>query len=218
MGFIEEKSLNLSNRLGDRLNKSDEEKAVLNYGLFIIMHTFICIITTFLLGLFTGMVLEMIVISVTTAWLKRYSGGAHASTPEKCMIIGLLLSFVLSLIGTRLENNLNIKILIILITVVFMFTYYILYKKCPVGSKNKPLKKESTRIKLRKKAFKLVNMFLVVVLILLCCIYKGIEVDILNKIVNSVLLGVSLQIFVLTNIGSKFIEILDKMLNVKKLN
>ena len=48
MGGIEKIALNLSTRLGNKLDKGEEEKAILNYGLFIIMHTFIGIIITLL--------------------------------------------------------------------------------------------------------------------------------------------------------------------------
>ncbi|WP_042271560.1 accessory gene regulator B family protein [[Clostridium] dakarense] len=145
MGCIEKVSLDLSDKLGTKLNKTAEEKAVLNYGLFVMLHTFIGIVITFLVGIITGMVLEMMIISVTTAWLKRYTGGVHASTPERCAIIGVLLSFILSIVCRYLESVLDIKWLILLEIIILSFSYCVVYKKCPVPSKNKPLKKESTR-------------------------------------------------------------------------
>ena len=89
MGGIEKIALNLSTRLGNKLDKGEEEKAILNYGLFIIMHTFIGIIITLLVGLITGMLIEILLITITSALFKRYTGGVHASTPEICLIIGL---------------------------------------------------------------------------------------------------------------------------------
>lgn len=212
MGGIEKISLNLSDKLGRKLNKTSEEKAVLNYGLFIMLHTSIGVITTFFVGLVTGMVLEMMIISITTAWMKRYTGGVHATTPERCTIIGVLLSLILSIVSRNLENTLNIEGLTILTIITLSFSYYIVYKKCPVPSKNKPFKKESTRKKLRKKAFKFITMHLVLI-ILLSVIYAVFDMQSVKIIWISMLLGIGLQMFVLTNIGSKIINILDNIFN-----
>lgn len=216
MGGIEKISLNLSDKLGTKLNKTSEEKAVLNYGLFVMIHTSIGVIITFFVGLITGMVLEMMIISITTAWMKRYTGGVHATTPERCAIIGVLLSLILSIVSRNLENTLNIEGLTILTIIILSFSYYIVYKKCPVPSKNKPLKKESTRKKMREKAFKLITIYLVLI-ILLSVIYAVFNVQGVKIIWISMLLGIGLQMFVLTNIGSKIINILDNIFNMEKL-
>ena len=39
MGVIDKIAIDLSTKLGDKLQKSIEEKAVLRYGLFILIHT-----------------------------------------------------------------------------------------------------------------------------------------------------------------------------------
>ena len=72
MGVIDKISLNLSTRLGDRLDKDEEEKAVLNYGLFMIIHTFLGIILTILVGLITGMIIEMSLITITGSGGESY--------------------------------------------------------------------------------------------------------------------------------------------------
>lgn len=212
MGCIEKVSLNLSDKLGTKLNKTAEEKSVLNYGLFVMLHTTIGVVVTFLVGLITGMVLEMMTISIVTAWLKRYTGGVHASTPERCAIIGVLLSFTLSIGTKKLESILDFKGLILLTIVVLSFSYYIVYKKCPVPSKNKPLKKDSTRKKLRKKAFNLITIFLILI-VLLSVVYFTFSIQIAKIICISVILGIGLQIFVLTRIGSRVIHMLDNIFN-----
>ena len=152
MGIIDKISTHLSTKLGDKLEKNKEEKAVLNYGLFIVIHTLMGIILTILTGIITGMTIEIIIISITSAWFKRYTGGVHATTPERCLVVGLILSLALSIVCKYLVANININYILILGTFIIMVFYYIINKKCPVPSKNKPLKKESTRKKLRKKA------------------------------------------------------------------
>ncbi|MEG2788217.1 MAG: accessory gene regulator B family protein [Romboutsia sp.] len=213
MGSIEKVSLNLSDKLGAKLNKTKEEKSVLNYGLFIILHTLIGIILTFFVGIVTGTVIEIMSISITTALLKRYTGGVHATTPERCAIIGVLLAFILSLICKYLVNTLENKELIILITITLSYSYYILYKKCPVPSKNKPIKKETTKKRMRKKAFELLNIYLILILMLMV-VHNRLDIQIAKTLMIAILLGITLQMSVLTSIGSKFINKLDNIFNI----
>jgi accessory gene regulator B len=210
MGVIEKISLNISNKLGDKLSKNDEEKAVLNYGLFIVIHTSLAILATVVIGILTNMVVEIMVISITAAYMKRYSGGMHSSSPLRCIITGVLFSFILSVICKYVMYNFNDNLIIIIFSIGLCLSYYILYKKCPVPSKNKPLKKESTRKKLRKKAFKLINIYSITILILYTLnITQGLYWTKIWMI--SIFLGILLQIFALTNIGKSTLNSLEKV-------
>jgi accessory gene regulator B len=216
MGIIDKISLDLSYKLGERLDKSEDEKAVLNYGLFIMIHTSLAIVATFIAGIVTGLTLEIMIISMTSSWLKRYSGGIHASTPERCVIIGVILGLILSNICKYLARELNISSLLIVIITTLLIVYLIIYKKCPVPSKNKPLKKEITRKKLRKKSFNLVNI-LSVFIVVTYYIYISTKMIVLKTLIISILLGLALQVLALTKIGGKFINLLDNMFNIIKV-
>ena len=210
MGGIEKIALNLSTRLGNKLDKGEEEKAILNYGLFIIMHTFIGIIITLLVGLITGMLIEILLITITSALFKRYTGGVHASTPEICLIIGVILSLILSIICRFISINIDINPIALIGIIIIGFSYYMIYYKCPVPSKNKPLKNEKTRNKLKKKALTLLNIY-IILFIVLYIIYYILKLSIIKSIIVSFMLGLFLQIVVLTSIGTKFINLLDKV-------
>lgn len=210
MGIIDKISLNLSTRLGDRLDKDEEEKAVLNYGLFMIIHTFLGIILTILVGLITGMIIEISLITITSALFKRYTGGVHASTPEICLIIGIILSLILSTVCRFISINIDINNIVLIGMTIIAFSYYMIYYKCPVPSKNKPLNNEKTRNKLRNKAFTLLNIYIILIIILYI-IYYIFKLSIVKSIIVSFILGIFLQMIVLTNIGTKFINLLDKV-------
>lgn len=210
MGGIEKIALNLSTRLGNKLDKGEEEKAILNYGLFIIMHTFIGIIITLLVGLITGMLIEILLITITSALFKRYTGGVHASTPEICLIIGVILSLILSILCRFIVINIDINKIVFAGMIIIAFSYYMIYYNCPVSSKNKPLKNEKTRKKLKKKAFILLNIY-TILLIILYIIYYILKISIVKSIITSFILGIFFQMSSLTNIGSKTINLLDKV-------
>lgn len=210
MSIIENVSLNLSTNLGNKLNKDEEEKAILNYGLFIIIHTVIAIMITVLVGLITGMVIEILLITITSALFKRYTGGVHASTPERCLIIGLILSLIMSILCRLIVINIDINNIVLIGGIIIGFSYYMIYHKCPIPSKNKPLKNEKNRNRLKKKAIILLNIY-IVLLIILYIIYYIIKLSIIKSIIVSFMLGLFLQMIVLTNIGTKVIKLLDRI-------
>lgn len=217
MSLIERISLELSNELGNRLNKTDEEKAVLNYGLFMVIHTAIAIVLTFMVGIVTNTLITIMFISISSSLLKRYSGGVHSSTPNRCILTGIILTLLLANICKYSVEYINSKILGILIVFTIIVVYYIIYKKCPVPSKNKPFKKDSTRKKIRKKAFNLLNIYSILMIILyIVYILKGIYIS--KLIILSIILGMYLQVFAMTNIGEKFItkfEVFYDLLKIK---
>ena len=124
------------------------------------------IITTLLVGLITGMVIEISLITITSALFKRYTGGAHASTPERCLIIGVILSLILSILCRLIVINTDINNIVFVVMIIIALSYYMIYYNCPVSSKNKPLKNEKTRNKLKKKAFILLNIYAILLIIL----------------------------------------------------
>lgn len=215
MEIISKISMNLSTKLGDRLEKNKDEKDILNYGLFIVIHTLIGMILTILTGIVTGVTIEILIISITSAWFKRYTGGVHATTPERCLVIGLILSLTLSLLCKYLVSNININYIVTLGIFIIIIFYYIINKKCPVPSKNKPLKKESTRKNLRKKALALLNSYLIL-LISLYVIYILMNINVIKIVIVSCILGIALQMVVLTEKGKSFINMLDRSFNIFK--
>ncbi|CEH35488.1 accessory gene regulator ArgB-like protein [Romboutsia lituseburensis] len=213
---IETVSKSISNKMGQRLNKSEEEVAVLNYGLFILIHTSIAIISTFVVGILTNTLIEIMIISIIAALLKRYSGGVHSSSPSRCLITGIIFSLFLAMVckfGFYKVSNMNLGIILIL---GIMLSYFILYRKCPVPCANKPLKKESTRKKLRKNAFKLINIYTgIIIIFYLLNIYTGVVV--FKTITVSILLGVLLQVFSLTKAAELTIGGFELIYNIFKI-
>ena len=142
--------------------------------------------------------------------MKRYSGGVHCSSPNRCVITGIIISYTFALIGKNIVN-IDLKIGYMLGMVALIHSFIILYKKCPVPSENKPLKKEETRKKLRKNAF-LIYSICVVLFILNILLNLQSAYTILNSLVVCIILGLYMQTLSLTSIGIKFILFLDKVL------
>ena len=142
--------------------------------------------------------------------MKKYSGGAHCTSPNRCLVTGTILSYLFVLIGKGIIN-LQVKISYIIILILLIHSFIILYKKCPVGSKNKPLKRKEIRIKLRKRAFFIYSIWVILFIINIVLNKKIVIID-LNYIVIFLSLGLYMQILSLTFVGNKFILFIDKLL------
>lgn len=191
-------------------DKSSEEFAVLKYGIFTFLHISIAAILTILFGILTNTLFEMVVISLIGATMKRNSGGVHCSSPNRCVLAGIIVAYIFTLLG---KNVIDMKqeYIYTMCIVALIHSFIILYKKCPVPCENKPLKKEETRKKLRKNAF-LIYFICVILFIFNISLKLFYFVNSLNSLVLYMILGLYMQTLSLTNIGSEFILFLDKAL------
>lgn len=189
---------------------SSEEFAILKYGVFVFLQGTIAMIATILFGILTNTLFEMVIISLIGALMKRNSGGVHCSSPNRCIIVGIIVSYIFTLIGNVIIDLKQVYIYI-LFSIILINSFIILYKRCPVPCENKPLKKEETRRKLRKNAF---TIYFICVILFIFNIFLNLVnlMDVLNFLIPYMILGLYMQTLSLTNIGSKFILFLDKVL------
>lgn len=129
------------------------------------LHTFTGIIITIIIGIFIRKLSKMLTITLVTSSTKRCSGGIHATSSNRCVIIGIITTMITLYISILLGKYTNINFLIVFTLIVISTCDYIFYNKAPVGTKNKPLKKKSTRKKLRKKLFITLNFYHVVLVL-----------------------------------------------------
>ncbi|SFB08879.1 accessory gene regulator ArgB-like protein [Clostridium frigidicarnis] len=209
MFSIESITKKMSNVISEELNLDNNKKQVLNYGGFAIVHIFISITLTIILGLIFNVVVEALILSFSISILRKFSGGVHASTPNNCLILGnfvcifcaIIVKFVI--IGNVAEPN-----LIYLDLLGFLWCYYILYNLSPIDNPNKPLRNKKKKLALKKKSIITVVVYQSIVLIMV--LYSP------NELVGystALLLGALWQCFTLTNPCFKVITTLDSFLN-----
>ena len=205
---------NLSDKIAFKLcgskDKSSDEFEVLRYGVFAFLHICIAAILTILFGILTNTLFQIVTISLVAGLMKRNSGGIHCSSPNRCLVTGIILSYIFALIGKSLIN-INLGELYLIDVIILIHSFIILYKKCPVPSENKPLKKEGIREKLRKNSFCI--YFVCIILFIFNIFLNLLNIDLnLNSLVLCILLGIYMQMLSLTIIGSKSILFIDKAL------
>ena len=209
MAIIEKVSYNISNKIGEKANKSNEEIQVMNYGLFIWIHTILAYIATILVGIIIGKTIEVLLISIVASSLKKFSGGVHATSPNRCLIIGIITTLIFTYIYVFLNKYCGYNFIYVFSIVSIVSCYYIFYKKAPVGTKNKPLKNEETRNRLRKKLFNRLNVFIAIIILLLIVRLTKISNYDIAMFVYCIELGIILQTIAITKLGETIILKLD---------
>ena len=160
---IEQLCENISNYIAKELNLEQDRKSVVNYGIFAFIHMIICIVLIILFGIIFNVMIEALIISFTTSILRKSSGGVHASSPERCVVIGTISTIIMALISKNLNLSCNLNIL--LGVFVFAFSYYIIYKLAPVDSISKPINNPNKISKLKKTSINITSIYLLISII-----------------------------------------------------
>lgn len=213
---MEKVANNIANKVAVELNLDNDNREVVAYGTFAFLQMVISIGLVFLFGLVLHIASEALIISFTASILRKYSGGVHASSPNVCTFIGiivcvgqaLLISFLLAL-------GVNLSLVIILGAVIFIWSYYVIYKLAPVDSVAKPIVKEEKRKRMKKGSIIVLSVYLIFSIFFIL-LYINMKESKLIFYALCLYSGVLWQVFTLTDEGHLLIGKIDTFLNHKK--
>ena len=160
----------------------EEEKELVVYGLKTGVEMFFNIITTIIIALLFGMVMETLVFSISFFFLRSYCGGVHARNGVECyffsvaMLVTVLLVQKFDLVSLNfIYTSLVLGMIIILLI-------------APLGNKNKPLDD------LEKKVYGNKVRFILLIHILLFFVFKMLAQErvIVNISLSIVVVSISL--------------------------
>ncbi len=209
MDLVEKISTYLGNKIAFNLNLDKEQEAILVYGAFSFIQTLWCILIIVLFGIVFDVLLESIIISFSAAFLRKYSGGVHASSPNRCAFMGGIIFTLLAIIVH--EIRMHFSFVCIFAGLSFLFSYYIIHQYAPVDSPNKPIRKEETKKRLRKSAFILLHSLLIIILFLFIN-YLKFKDETLFIYILSICLGILWQSLTLVPFGNFILSKLDLLL------
>lgn len=132
------------------LNKkliTEDELPIYKYGLSAFVNSFSQIILLFLLGLCYGVISETVSFLLVFILTRRFTGGYHADTKLKCLLLGVFMWFIATSMS---KVSLSLNAILILYLVIVIFSVVITFKYAPVEHCNKPL---SRSIYLKNKRF-----------------------------------------------------------------
>ncbi|MBU3171049.1 accessory gene regulator ArgB-like protein [Clostridium estertheticum] len=210
---MEKLSNNIANKVALELSLNDDNREVISYGAFALMQTFFSIIIVFIFGLIFHVANEALIISFTAAILRKYSGGVHASSPGNCTFIGTIISVGQAiLISLLISCVVNLKLIIILGVIVFIWSYYIIHKLAPVDSISKPIVKEEKRNRMKKGSTILLSVYLAITVFLILLYISSVEKKLLFYVL-CLYSGILWQIFTLIPLGHLLVGKVDHFLN-----
>ncbi|MBN1064548.1 accessory gene regulator ArgB-like protein [Clostridium botulinum] len=188
----------ISDYIAEELNFDDDKKSVINYGIFAFVQMVICIALVIIFGVIFNVTIEALIISFTVSILRKSSGGVHASSPERCAVIGTVTSVGMALMAKNINYSFGFVSLFGII--VFVWSYYILYKLAPVDSIVKPIKNIKKRRRLRKSSIITLSVYLIIVIINILS-YLSINNFVLLTYSLCIYMGLLWQVFSLTKSG-----------------
>ena len=157
-------------------NLDEEKKAVLTYGVYSIIQPIMSLILILIFGMLFHVWIEAIIISVAASVLRKNSGGAHASSAERCLIIGVFIFVLLACLSKFTLIKIPAVIISFILAISILTSYTIIVKYSPVDSASKPIK-ESDREKFRKKSIKTLNLLIfIAVIFFLSSFYAIVEI------------------------------------------
>lgn len=211
MFLIEKISNKLSYKIASVLNLDKDNQEIIAYGAFSFFQTLWAILFIIIFGLIFDVLIEALILSFTASFLRKYSGGAHASSPNRCALIGAIIFSLLGIIINKTSPLLTIKLAALTGSVCFILSYYIIYKLAPVDSPAKPIVKEKTKQRLKKSSILTLHGLIILVSLLLGLYYKlGDKILLISA--QCISLGAAWQSLTLTFMGHSLMASIDTFL------
>lgn len=200
----------ITHKIETEISLEENQKAVIQYGLFAMVHTTLAILLSVIIGTLCGVLIPTLIISITSVILRKYSGGAHASNPEECAIIGTVVAVGGGLILSWFDWNTISVIGLGIIT--FLWAFYLVYKLAPIDSKAKPIKKVEKRHMLKRKSYFVLSVYLIMVVMILASYLLNYNKKLLLYI-TCIYGGIGWQVFTLTSCGHLVTQKIDILFN-----
>lgn len=198
---MENLSNSIANKVASELNMDNDKREVIAYGAFALIQTFISIILVSIFGFIFKVTFEALIVLFTASILRKYSGGAHASSAGNCTSIGIIICIGQALSISLIINKwVSFRIALIIELVVFIWSYYMVYKLVPVDNPSKRIKSEQKRKRMKKGSFIILSIYLLIVIFVMI-LYFNIKKTPLLVYALCIIGGIAWQIFTLTKSG-----------------
>lgn len=211
---MERFSKNIAKEISQTLQYDTEKEAVIAYGLLGILQLLTNIGLTLLLGFFFGVPMQALFLSFTVSLLRRFSGGAHASSLNLCTIVGLVYSIAFAKTSVFLASHVDSLWLPLVFGLLSLFASWVTVAlRAPVDSPKKPIRSAAKKQRMRRGSFSILALYtiLFIVLFILGCY----QLTFLS-FGYSLVFGVLWQTFSLTPTGIRFLSNLDKKAQKKR--
>lgn len=204
---------NMASKVAAELKLDSDSREIIAYGMFNLIHIALSIIFVIVFGIIFRVMIEALIICFAGSILRKYSGGAHASSPGRCIGIGTIICIGQALLFLHLlDSVINLKLLLFLGIVIFAGSYYLIYKLAPVDNPAKPIKTKEKKIRMKKGAIFVLSAYIIIVVInvAIYIFFRDRRFLIYSLCIYG---GVTWQIFTLTRFGHSIMNKINIFLN-----
>lgn len=193
------------------LNVDEEKEQIIIYGAINLFQIIFAILWVIIAGLFFGVFYEALIFTITVSILRKYSGGAHASSPSRCIIIGTILAVAAGILIDKILYTLNSSTVMLISIAFITFAFIIVLKNAPVDSIKKPIANIQVRKQFKKKSIFVILIFSFIVIILFVLNKKYLELYYI-RLIECIGFGILWQSITLTKGGISFLNKVDFVL------
>ncbi|AVK47216.1 accessory regulator AgrB [Clostridium sp. MF28] len=190
------------------LNVNEEQEQIIVYGAINLFQMLFAILWVIIAGLLFGVFYEALIFSISASILRKYSGGVHASSPSRCVIIGTFSAALAGIVINNIFYSINSINVAVISGGIIIFAFITVFRNAPVDSIKKPIKNIETRRQFKRKSIFTIFIFLFIIIILFMLNEKFSELYYI-KLIESIGVGVLWQTITLTKNGINFLNKVD---------
>jgi len=184
--------------------ESGKDQEVLLYSLTLVKSALMGYGLLFLVSYIFGVWQYTLIAAVTASIFRVISGGAHASSPMRCSIIGILLFTSFGWMA-EMVGDINRLVVVSLVLILASVSFLIFYRYAPADTPSKPINSHAQRKYLRVISFSLLVLWTSTALY---STYSFSGYPYVNYLLAG-MLGLAWQVFTLTPLGYTTSHALD---------
>ncbi|WP_338824859.1 Accessory gene regulator protein B [Moorella humiferrea] len=192
--------------LKEKLNLTPDEEEIALYGLQVIIYPLISLLSISLVGWLLGCLYTTLAATLTAAFLRLWSGGAHSRSPLTCTLLGAVVSPALGKTSLILTPHLSPFNLFVIVILGSLLSLTFVWRLAPVDSPAKPLLSPEYRQRMRRLSITSVFFIAAVQIALLAAAGAP-------AVVLALSLGLWWQTFTLTRAGHRFATLIDEIIS-----
>ena len=205
---MEKLAKSIAASIGKNLGKSEEDIAVIAYGLIGILQILAILVISLTIGILFGFWAEVLTIFFSVGFLRRLTGGAHSRGLYNCLVYSVFFVCGFSAICVFWLARVSFQHYILpAYVLIYLFGYVTIALKAPVAPPNKPCRTEKKRRRLRRGSFIVLTVFFILDAVLF--FFRGYMHQRFYTVGLSLALSVLWQIFMMTKAGHAFIYVID---------
>ena len=197
----------LADTIAEQFHYTEEQRAVVRYGLVALLQTIVIFLLLVLLGLCFDFLPQALAVFFSVVLLRKQEGGAHASSLSGCLILTGIVLTTLAVLSRYVFPLAGSWAALLLTVTLGAACVPVSWKLVPVESPNKPLRDSKKIARLRRNTFVLLTIYLFLAAVL--ALPKEILPFSSPSITFSILSGTVWQTFTLTKPGRRFVTAME---------